>query len=129
MEFDLDKVMAEEEAAAPDPFTFTFDGETYTMPPLSDVRAIMKIEQDGDLHGGMQQLMGAEQWHRLKASPKLLSTKAIVRLYNEYIVHSNGVSPGESRASTRSSKSTARPSKRTSKRTTKSASPRSVRKT
>jgi hypothetical protein len=128
MAFDLDAVMAEQEAAAPAAFTFTFDRKKYTMPRTPDVRAIMKIELDGDLHGGFAQLMGAEQWERLKASPKVLSTQALLRLYTEYVTYAAGVSPGESLASTRSSRSTAGRSKPTSKRATKSASRSSARK-
>lgn len=127
MDFDLDKVIAEETSTGSrkKKFSFKFDGKTYTLPNEIDTLAIAAAAE-GDLLEALTRLLGAEQFEVIKVSPVVLTVPTLAKLLGAYYEHVAGLSVGESAASTRSSKSTAGPSKRTSKRTTKSVSRVSV---
>lgn len=120
--FDLDAVLAEEDAAEKrKPFPFTFDGKKYTLPPVMDVRALAAIEQ-GELAGILRHLLGSEQWAYIEASPKMLTVTAMSALVEAYYKYIGGADLGKLLASTGSSASTAKPSKRISSATTRSRS-------
>lgn len=121
MAFDLDAVLDEGDERTP--FTFTWDGEEYELPPERDIRAVAAIAA-GRLYVGLEALLGTEQWGRIQASPKLLTAAKLRSLLDAYAAHIDGLTSGESSASSGSSKSTARPSKRTSKGNTASRSRR-----
>jgi len=106
MAFDLDKVLAEEEER--DDFTFTFDGETYTLPPAMDVRAIAAIA-GGRLDDGLRMLLNPEQWQKIQDSPKVLTVTALEKLFDEYAAYAGVESLGGSSASTKSSPTMAGP--------------------
>ncbi len=124
--FDLDKVIAEETPARADrrkKFTFTFDGETYTLPNEVDLLALSAAAQ-GEIALALRRLLTSADFAKLNNSSKPLTRPTLVVLLDAYYNHIVGLSSGESVASTSSSKSTARPSKQTSKRVTGSGSPK-----
>lgn len=112
MAFDLESILDDNEDR--EPFTFTWDGEEYELPPVRDMRAVGAIA-GGRIYDGLLLLLGPEQWARLQNSPRVLSSKrmrALLDAYNQYV---DGLSSGESSASSGSSKNTARQSTRTSR--------------
>lgn len=117
--FDLDSVLDEDEER--EPFTFSWDGDDYELPPVRDMRAVGAIAA-GRIYDGLLTLLGPEQWTRLQNSPRVLSAKRLRALLDEYGKYIDGLNSGESSASSNSSGSTAGRSKRASKRTTKSTS-------
>lgn len=110
-EFDLDAVLAERNLDKPR-FPFRFGGESYTLPPTVDLVMAAKIS-GGDLLGGLQALLGPEQWERLCAADAVFDSDAMGALMDRYMAYT-GVGVGESEASTASSKSTAERSRPTS---------------
>ncbi len=117
MTFDLDATLGL-------PFTFTFGGETYTLPPDVDF-ATLELLDNGKLDDGFRRLLGAEQWERLEASPSTFGMRAFTNVFNAYMAHL-GIDAGKSAASPDSSASTVRQSKPTSSGTTPPRSPGSV---
>jgi len=97
MGIDLDKVITEEQGR--DPYTFTFDGETYTLPPSMDVRAVAAIAA-GRLDDGLRILLNPEQWQRLQDSPKVLPVAALEKLFEDYAAYNGVESLGKSSGST-----------------------------
>lgn len=80
------------------PFTFTFDGELYTLPPSVDFVAAAALAS-GDYYGGLHRLLGEKQWSRLVASPQVFSQAQFNALLTAYRDHL-GIALGESPAST-----------------------------
>jgi hypothetical protein len=117
MAFKLDAVAREAKA---EPFEFTFDGETYTMPPDFDVR-YAGMMTDGDVLGGLAGVLGPEQWERLNSADAILSITKVNELLEEWCEHI-GVELGESSAPSRSVRRTAARSKATSNGSTGSRS-------
>lgn len=95
MPFDLDAVASE---AAREPFTFTFGGDTYTLPPDVDLRIIGSLTS-GDITDALRRMLGEEQWKKLEASPAVLTSDRFSALLNAYLAHS-GLNVGEASAST-----------------------------
>lgn len=106
------------------PFTFTFGGSEYILPPDPDIRAVAVLGE-GDLHGFLRMLLGPDQWAELQASPKAFTSTRFKALITAYFDHT-GVSLGELSGSAVPSKRTAGPSKRTSRASTASRSPKSA---
>jgi hypothetical protein len=98
--FDLDAVLAERRDNKP-PFEFTFDGETYYLPPHSDIRADAVLMSAGGLNEGLRLLLGPEQWERMKQSTKTFDYKSFLKLYDAYQTYT-GEDLGESEASSSS---------------------------
>lgn len=122
--FDLDKVLAEgADKSRRKKFSFKFDGETFTLPNEVDVIALRSVVE-GDLLTGLQRILSAEQFEKIRTSPTALTPDALRAVVNAYYDHINGLTLGELTASSTSSTRTARPSKRTSKRITTSRSRR-----
>lgn len=117
MVFELDALDREAKA---EPFEFRFDGEIYTLPPDFDMRHAA-LFTEGDVLGGLEAVLGTEQWERLSASPKMLSIGKVNQLLEEWCA-SIGVELGESAASSRSSRRAAARSKPTSNGSTGSRS-------
>lgn len=92
---DLDTILAEADERPP--FTFRFDGETYTLPPDLDLRSIAAFEGDR-LDDGLRLLLGPDQWERLQKSPKAFTNKHLDRIGRDYAKH-RGEDLGESEAS------------------------------
>jgi hypothetical protein len=116
MTFDLD-------AALGLPFTFTFDGQEYTLPPDVDFDTITALQSE-HLQDAFAGLLGPEQWQRLDASPKVFGARAFTAVMKEYLTHL-GLGMGESSASPPSVQNTPVPSRRTFSDTTDTASPTS----
>jgi hypothetical protein len=114
------KVEAVEREGAETPWEFDFDGDRYSLPPDFDMRAAAKLT-NGDLHGALEMLLGAEQWQRLQASPKIFSLEELGKLLQSW-ASDIGVDLGEFTASPPSSRRTVTPSKRTSNGSTASRS-------
>lgn len=93
--FDLDAVIAEGPERAP--FEFTFDGETYTLPPRPDFRGDAAL-QVGRYDEACRIFLGETQWEKLKASPKVLDDDAFLALYRAYQAY-QGDTSGEGEAS------------------------------
>lgn len=117
MVFQLDAVEHEAKAEL---FEFEFDGDTYTLPPDFDMRHAAMFT-GGDVLGGLEAVLGTEQWERLDSSPKVLSIKRVNALLEAWCEHI-GVELGESTASSRSSRRAAARSKPTSNGSTASRS-------
>lgn len=123
MPFDLDAVIAESKPAdRRKKFTFSFDGDEYTLPNDVDVLALAAAAS-GQIAVALRRLLTPEDFDRINASSKVLTRDTLMALLDAYYQHIVGLAAGESSASTSSSKSTARPSKPTSK-TVKSRSRR-----
>jgi hypothetical protein len=122
MVFKLDAI---ENEAKEELFTFTFDGETYTLPPDFDMRHAAMFTS-GDILGGLEAVLGPDQWDQLDSSPKILSIKRVNALLEAWCEHI-GVELGESAASSRSVRRAAARSKRTSNGSTGSRSATSSR--
>lgn len=114
MTFDLDAVIAEAKPDRRKKFTFTFDGETYTLPNDVDLLALGAASK-GDVNTAFRRLMSDDDYARIQQSKKTLNYDTLFTLLNAYYEHVTGLAAGESSASTRSSTSTARPSSKTSK--------------
>lgn len=93
--FDLDAVVAEQEP--PEPFEFTFGGETYSLPGEPDVRAFAALTAER-LDEGLRLLLGAEQWKRMQDSPAHFRQSQLEALIVAYGAHV-GADVGESQAS------------------------------
>jgi hypothetical protein len=104
--FDLDALAVEVERA---PFTFRFDGVTYELPPVLDVRAAAALEAQR-LDEALHRLLGPEQWAQLSASPKTFAGDHLWALLEAYARHL-GVELGNSSASTASWPTTRQPSR------------------
>jgi hypothetical protein len=117
MVFKLDAVAREAKGEA---FEFEFDGETYVMPPDFDVR-FANMMTGGDILGGLEGVLGPEQWERLDSSPAILSIGKVNELLEAWCDHI-GVELGESPASSRSVRRAAARSKPTSNGSTASRS-------
>ena len=117
MVFKLDSY--EREANA-EPFEFEFDGDVYTLPPDFDMRHA-SLFTEGRVLDGLEAILGAEQWERLNASPKILSVNRVNDLLEAWCEHI-GVEVGESPASSRSVRRAAARSKPTSNGSTASRS-------
>ena len=111
--FDLDAYLG-------GPFTFTFDGQEYSLPPDVSWKA-SDLLASGDPKGALRELLGEEQWQRLDASPKSFGPRSFTGLVDRYMKHL-GLSEGESEASPPSSANTAGPSKPTFSGTTEPTS-------
>ena len=49
------------------PFTFSYDADHFTVPPMDDwPLAVSEKLNEGDLAGGLQLLLGDEQWQRFR---------------------------------------------------------------
>jgi hypothetical protein len=114
------KVEAVEREGSGEPWKFDFDGDRYSLPSDFDMRAAAKLT-NGDLHGALEMLLGAEQWNRLQASPKIFSLEQLGKLLQSWATDI-GVDLGELTASPPSSRRTVTPSKRTSNGSTASRS-------
>jgi hypothetical protein len=119
------KVEALAREANKDAWKFEFDGDVYSLPPDFDMLAAAKLT-GGDILGGLQLLLGPDQWKRLEASPKVFGIKAMIELLQAYCTDI-GVDLGEFVAPSRQSRRAAAPSKRTSNGSTGSTSPTSSR--
>lgn len=97
MPFDLDAVVAEGEGN-PEPFEFTFGGDSYQLPPRIDIRAIGRLQQ-GDVLDALKVMLGDEQHARLMASPAVFNDTRFAALLEAYAAHQN-TTAGESSAST-----------------------------
>lgn len=106
--FDLDAVMAEESKGKKQ-YTFQFDGETYKLPPVMDLRSVAAIS-GGRLDDGLRQLLGQEQYDRMNASEAVFTLAALEALFDDYIRWTGGeeLTVGKSSASTLRSVRTAR---------------------
>lgn len=97
MTFNLDAVLAEETGA---PFSFTFGGEDYDLPPHVDLMVVAAM-QDSRLGDGLRKLLGPKQWERMQASEATFDERALTALLEAYMAHV-GTTVGESSASTSS---------------------------
>lgn len=127
MPFDLDAVLVEpKKAAKTKQFTFTFDGDEYTLITPADSINLdllaLNAANRGDYVNALMRLMSPDEYARIVRSSKTFTGEAILSLLDAYYKHTAAMDTGESAASSNSSKSTARPSKRTSKSTTGSRS-------
>jgi hypothetical protein len=113
MSFDLD-------AALGLPFTFTFGGEEYTLPPDVDLAAVTAL-QDGHPDVAIRHLLGDAQYERITASASVFGARAFTSLMSEYMRYL-GISSGESEASSESSPNIGEPSRPTSNVSTESTS-------
>lgn len=95
--FDLDAAANEAEGI---PFDFTFGGEKYQLPPRPDVLAASMLSV-GNLYGGLERMLGEEQWQRILSSSAVMDEPKFAALLAAYKAHS-GVDVGESVASSRS---------------------------
>ena len=94
--FDLEAALGDE----PEPFQFTFGGETYEIPADDiDVR-ILAIAETGRFDIAMEYLLGADQWEKLASSGRKIGLKRCHALFDAYAKHVQGVSSGESSGST-----------------------------
>lgn len=119
MTFDLDAFIADQLAAGK-PFTLTFGGEIYTLPPQPDPRAAGLF--DAGLYGQAFALMlGEEQYTRFMASQAPLTRDAVIEVIRRHAAHA-GASLGGSSASSDSSASTEKRSRRTSTASTRKIS-------
>lgn len=110
---DLDAIQNE---ADDKPFEFTFGGDTYTLPPRIDMRAVGAMSE-GRVGDALRMMLGAEQWKRIQQAEAVLDDRKLGALMEAYAEH-NGVTVGESSASVSSSASTRGRSKPTSSGTT-----------
>jgi hypothetical protein len=123
--FDLDAVYAEERA---EPFEFRWGGRQWELPHMEDadlevVNEIQRKEEFGadDILNLFPRLLPQSQreaWGQVQKP-----TKALVRLFEQWLTHS-GASAGESSGSGDSSSSTEPKSKQTSTGSTESGSPK-----
>lgn len=128
MSFDLDAIVAEErKGPEPDPFTFTFDKQTYSLPGTLDVRVINQFEE-GRFDQALKLLAGDKQWAKIVASPQMLTLQSIDTLLGEWAKHCGAAALGKLPRSGGPSKTTAKKSRPTSKGSMASASLRSARK-
>ena len=111
--FDLDAVLGL-------PFTFTFDGEEYTLPPDIEWSTTQTLTE-GKPDVALRRLLGEEQWQRLEDSPKVFGTRSFTAVLDAYTEHL-GLRMGEAEASPSSSENTDGQSRRTSSGTTESTS-------
>lgn len=95
--FNLDAVANEADGI---PFEFIFGGEKYQLPPSPDVLAASMFAV-GNFYGGLQRMLGDEQWQRIVASDAVMDQDRLAALLNAYKAHA-GADVGESLASTRS---------------------------
>ncbi len=109
MSFDLDKVLEEK---TKQPFTFVFDGVTYTM-PIDVELEVLDLLVGGQPAQSLELLLGEEQWKAIVESPKLLGAVAMGALIDAYFDYL-GITEGKSPVSSRSSKNMARPLRPTS---------------
>lgn len=117
MSFDLDATLGL-------PFTFTFGGDTYTLPSDVDMAALQALRAE-EPEKALQAMLGDEQWQRLQESPAVFGVRAWSKLIDAYFTHL-GLRNPESGASSDSSKSTAGPSNPTFSGSTESPSRGSV---
>lgn len=117
MVFKLDDYAREANA---EPWEFEFDGEIYVLPNDFDMRHA-QLFTTGDVLGGLEAILGPEQWERLVASPQILSITQVNAMLEEWC-KSIGVDVGESAAPSRSYKRAAARSKPTSNGSTGSPS-------
>lgn len=82
---DLDALVAETNDSK-EPFQFIFGGDTFELPPHADLLAIGKFER-GDVIGAMEDLLGGDQFARLKGSGKAFDTRYLQALLNAYGAH------------------------------------------
>lgn len=128
MSFDLDAVIAEEaKGDTPEPFTFTFDGGTYTLPGRLDYKVLSNVDE-GRFDLALKSLAGPQQWAKIETATKILTIQTMNNLLAAWVEHCHGVNLGKSSGSGAPSKRTRQPSKRTSRASTGSASLKSVRK-
>lgn len=106
------------------PFTFTFCGEEYSLPPDVDFQTLDEL-QAGHPDEAFRRLIGEEQYARLQAAPGTFGARAFTEVLQAYVTHLGLRSP-ESSASSDSSVSTATPSRLTSSGTTAPRSPGSA---
>ena len=109
MPFDLDAVAREAEG---EPFSFTFGGEEYELPPQPDILGAAAAT-GGRLDVLLRRLLGDDQWNRLLDSPATFTNEHLQALMDAYGAHL-GIDMGNSQASPSFYKSTVAPSKRTS---------------
>ena len=105
MTFNLNAAMAE--ARGEDlPFDFDFGDDNHVLPPTTSLAELIEMDKnDVDPFEQLGQMLGAEQWAKLLASPArfdLNAYRAVMKAYREH----GGVSEGESDASADSSTST-----------------------
>lgn len=102
--FDLDRVIAERDVTPP--FTFTFGGEVYSLPPRPDMIANTHLVA-GRLDEGFERLFGPSQWDRIQKSDAVLDDLGLLQLFEAYQEHM-GEDLGESKASPKRSRNTAK---------------------
>lgn len=112
--FDLDALERDTNA---EPFTFRFDGQDYTLPPILDMRAAAHL-QEGRLSDCLRTLLGPEQWRRLVEAQATFGFQHLNALLDKYAQHL-GMDLGNLEASSRSSLPTRAPSRPTSSGTTR----------
>jgi hypothetical protein len=106
---DLDAILDGEQGL---PFTFTFGGEEFTLPPQIDMRALMLMNRE-DIDGAMSALMGEDQYVRfLKANGRLTQAR-FEALMKAYARHQGVDDMGESSGSSSSLPATETPSRLT----------------
>jgi hypothetical protein len=116
--FDVDALVVE---AGRKPFRFRLGGDTYTMPPSPDFRAVEAISNGADANIVLGLLMGDDQWKRLQDSEAVIDVWALKQIMDRYAEHA-GVTVPNSPGSTEPSTPTVPLSKRTSNGTTRSRS-------
>lgn len=117
MSFDLDALLGL-------PFTFTFCGEEYTLPPDVEFATIDEL-QAGHPDAAFRRLIGEDQYARMKAAPGTFGARALTAVLEQYMIHL-GLREGESEASPDSSQNTPAPSRPIYSVTTAHPSPGSV---
>ena len=90
--FDLDKASAAAAEAAGDPFTFTWAGESFTVPPAKQwTVAIVAPAAAGQIIETMELLLG-DQWEAFrKGEPTLATIEALFQA----VAADQGLTPGE----------------------------------
>lgn len=111
MTFDLDAWVADQLNAG-QPFTFTFGGVDFELPPEPDPRTAALFDA-GLYNEAFRRMLGEDQYRKFIATDAPLTRDAILEIIRKHAEHA-GASLGESSASSGSSKPTARRSKRTS---------------
>lgn len=112
--FDLDAYLG-------GPFTFTFDGQEYSLPPDVSWNA-SELLANGKPEEALHELLGDDQWQRLEDSPKVFGPRSFTGLVDRYMAHL-GLREGEAEASPPSSEPTGEQLRQTSSGSTTSTSP------
>lgn len=115
MTFDLDAWISDRFASS-EPFTFTFGGEEYELPPQPDPRAAALFDT-GQYGHSFALMLGPEQHRKFMASSAPLTRDAVIEVLRRHAAHA-GASLGESSASSDSSENTGKRSRPTSNSST-----------